>query len=163
MPDRTTDILNWLDQTRREVKQILDRLQPDDWEKPIQEEDQHWTARQIVSHMVSAQKGMSGQIARISAGEETVPPDFDLNRWNRRSVEKSADKTPQELLAALDEDREALKQTLRGLQDSDFDKRGRHGSLRIMSVEEIARLIGTHEAEHARIIAEKLGLPVELG
>jgi hypothetical protein len=163
MPDRTTDILNWLDQTRREVKQILDRLQPDDWEKPIQEEDQHWTARQIVSHMVSAQKGMSGQIARISAGEETVPPDFDLNRWNRRSVEKSADKTPQELLAALDEDREALKQTLRGLQDSDFDKRGRHGSLRIMSVEEIAHLIGTHEAEHARIIAEKLGLPVELG
>jgi uncharacterized damage-inducible protein DinB len=157
MPDRTTDILNALDRNRREVRQILDRLQPDDWEKTIQEDDQHWTVRQIVSHMVSAQKGMLGQIMRINAGEETVPPDFDLNRWNQRSVQKSADKTPQELLAALDEDREALKQTLRGLQDSDFEKRGRHGSLRIMSIEEIARLIGTHEVEHARTIAEKLG------
>lgn len=162
MPDRTADILNSLDQNRREVKQILDRLQPDDWEKTIQEADQRWTVRQIVTHMVSAQKGMSGQIVRINAGEETVPPDFDLNRWNQRSVQKSADKTPQELLDALDEDREALKQTLRGLQDSDYDKRGRHGSLLIMSIEEIARLIGTHEADHARIIAEKLGLPVDL-
>ena len=158
MSDRITDILNWLDQTRHEVKQILGRLQATDWEKEIQDEDQKWTVRQIVSHMVSAQKGMSGQIAGIKDGAEGVPPDFDLHRWNRRSIEKAGDKSPQELLTTLDEDRAALKETMSNLQEADLDKRGRHGSLRIMSIEEIARLIGTHEAEHAQVIANKLGL-----
>lgn len=101
---------------------------------------------------------MTVQITRINAGEETVPPDFDLNRWNKRSVEKAADKQPPELLTALDEGRTALKQVLDGLSDSDLDKRGRHSSLQIMSIEEIARLIGTHETDHMKIIADRLGL-----
>ena len=33
-----------------------------------------------------------------------------------------------------------------------------HSSLRIMTVEEIAREIGKHEAEHAAMIASRLGL-----
>ena len=158
MSNRVTDILNSLEQTRHEVKQVLDRLQLADWEKEIQDDDQKWTVRQIVSHMVSAQKGMSVQIVRIKEGEEGVSPDFDVHRWNQRSVQKSADKTPQELLTALDEDRAVLKQTVSGLQEADLDKRGRHGSLKIMTIEEIALLIGTHEADHARIIANRLGL-----
>ncbi|MCC7451373.1 MAG: DinB family protein [Anaerolineae bacterium] len=156
MSDRKTAIVAVLDQTRQQLNALLDRLQPGDWETQIQEEDQRWTVRQIISHLMEAQRGMTHQITRINAGEETVPPDFDLNRWNRRSVEKAADKQPPELIAALEEGRTALKQVLTGLSDSDLEKRGRHGSLQIMSIEEIARLIGTHEADHARIIAEGL-------
>ncbi len=158
MSMRKTAIVNLLDQTRQQLKAVLDRLQPGDWETPVQEADQKWTVRQIVSHLVDAQRGMTVQITRINAGEATVPPDFDLNRWNKRSVEKAADKQPPELLTALDEGRTALKQVLDGLSDSDLDKRGRHSSLQIMSIEEIARLIGTHEADHTKIIADRLGL-----
>jgi len=156
MSNRKAAIVDVLDQTRQQLKALLDRLQPGDWETPIQEEDQRWTVRQIISHLAEAQRGMTAQITRINAGEDTVPPDFDLNRWNKRVVEKAADKQPPELIAALDEGRNALKQVLDGLNDSDLDKRGRHGSLQIMSIEEIARLIGTHEADHTRIIVERL-------
>ncbi len=158
MSKRMDDILKQLDQTRQSLKNVLDRLQPGDWERSIQDEDQQWTARQILSHLVDAQRGMTNQLGKISLGEDVIPPDFDLNRWNRRAVEKAADKTTHELLAALDEGRAALKQALGGLSDEQLDKRGRHSSLKIMSVEEIAHLIGTHEADHARIIADKLGL-----
>ncbi len=157
MSDRKSAILDLLDQTRQTLKGVLDHVVPDDWEKTVQEEDQKWTVRQILAHLVDAQKGMTGQIARINAGEEPIPPDFDLNRWNKRAVEKSAERTPQELLVALDEGRVTLKRTLDAMSDSDFDKKGRHSSLQIMSLEEIARQIGTHESDHARIVAQRLG------
>ncbi len=158
MSDRKNDLLTLLDQTRQTLKGVLDRVQPGDWEKQIQAEDQKWTIRQIVSHLVDAQRGMTTQVSRIGAGEEPIPPDFDLNRWNRRAVEKAAGKTPQKLLSALDEGRVSLKQVVSGLSDEQLDRRGRHSSLRIMTVEEIIRQIGTHEADHARIIADKLGI-----
>jgi uncharacterized damage-inducible protein DinB len=163
MSSRMDDILHQLDQTRHTLRSVLDHLQIDDWEKTIQDEDQKWTVRQIVSHLFDAQRGMTGQISKISVGEEVIPPDFDLNRWNRRAVEKQADKTPQELVAGLEDGRTALKQVLNGLTDEQLDKRGRHSSLQIMSVEEIIRQIATHEADHARIIAEKLGLSSQIG
>src|SRR5260221_12389545 len=103
MADRKTEVLNTLVAGRQKLNAVLDQLQPDDWEKPIQEADQQWTVRQIVAHLVDAQKGMAGQIAKINAGTEAIPPDFDLSRWNKRAVEKSSDKTQQELLAALAE------------------------------------------------------------
>jgi hypothetical protein len=157
MSDRKTAILGDLDQTRQSLIQVLDSMAPDDWEKTIQEADQHWTVRQIVAHLVDAQRGMTGQISKINAGEEPIPPDFDLSRWNKRAVEKSADKSSQELLKALEDGRVALKQAVETLTDADLDKQGRHSSLEIMSLEQIARLIGAHEAEHAAMIAQKLG------
>src|SRR5258708_17590761 len=158
MSDRRTEIIQALEQSRQKLKGIISRLKPDDWEKTIQDEDQKWTVRQIVAHLVSGQKGMFNQIVGISEGKEGVPPDFDLNRWNRRSVEKSAERTPQDLLTALDADQAELKRFISILPEENFDKQGRHGSLRIMSIEEIGLLIASHEADHTQIIADKLGL-----
>lgn len=157
MSQRKAALLTSLDQNRQTLNGVLVRLKPSDWELRVQEGDQMWTVRQFLTHIVDAQKGMTGQMRRINAGEEAIPPDFDLNRWNRRAVEKGAAKTPEELLAGLEADRGALVEFLNGLADSDLDKRGRHSTLQIMSIEEIARLIGTHEAEHAEQIAAKIG------
>src|SRR5258706_12174075 len=103
MTDRKTDIVQQLDQSRQTVKSVLDRLQPADWETPIQDGDQRWSARAMLVHMVDAQRGMTNQLSKIAAGEDVIPPDFDLSRWNRRQGEKKADKNLPGLLAALGE------------------------------------------------------------
>src|SRR5260221_4422669 len=121
MSDRRTEIIQALDQSRQKLKGVISRLQPDDWEKTIQDEDQKWTARQILSHLVSGQKGMFNNMVGINEGKERVSSDFDVNRWNRRNVEKSAERTPQELLAALDADQVELKRLINSLPDESFD------------------------------------------
>src|SRR5579859_842244 len=158
MTDRKNEVLNTIETGRQRLNTVLNQLEPGDWEKSIQEADQQWTVRQIVAHLVDAQKGMTGQIAKINAGTEAIPADFDLSRWNKRAVEKSADKTQQELLAALAEGHGALMQLIESMAESDFQKQGRHSSLRIMTLEEIGKEVGTHEMEHAQVIADKLGL-----
>jgi uncharacterized damage-inducible protein DinB len=160
MSDRKQAILHKLAQARIKLMGVLHQLQPDDWEKAVQEADSKWTVRQIVTHLVDAQKGMTGQMTTINGGQEAIPEDFDLDRWNKRAVEKNADKTPQDLMTALHEGRTKLISFVNGLSDADLDKKGRHSSLEIMTIEQIATLIGSHEAEHAQIIAESLGLKV---
>lgn len=160
MSDRKTQIIKELDEARANFKRLAERLTPQDWETPVQDADQRWTAHQMLIHLVDSQRGMMGQMTRISAGQEGVPPDFDLSRWNVRHVQKNAEKTVPELLTELDEGQIALRKTVNDLTDAALDKQGRHSSLEIMSVEQIARLIASHEAEHTQIIADRLGLSV---
>nr|AIA11666.1 DinB superfamily [uncultured bacterium] len=158
MPDRKQTILDILNQGRAKLTHVINQLQPTDWDKSVQEGDQKWTVKQIITHLVDAQKGMTGQITTISSGQEAIPADFDLDRWNKRAVEKGADKTSEDLLTALDEGRTKLLDLVKTFSDTQLDQKGRHSSLAIMSVEEIVTLIGTHEAEHASLIAQALSL-----
>lgn len=161
MSDRKTETLAFLENSRETLKRVLVQLQPEDWEKTVQDEDQKWTVRQILVHLADSHKGLSNQLMAFVEGRELIPPDFDLNRWNRRTVEKGADKTPAELIQVLEVGHTRLKEIIAGLNDTDFDKKGRHSSLQIMSVEELTRQIGDHEAAHARTIAERLGLSLD--
>lgn len=154
--ERKTELINNLDRSRQALNTLLSKLTPADWETQIHD-DEKWTVRQIVSHLVDSQRGMIGQMKRIVVGEETVPADFDVNRWNKRSVQKMADKTPEELVKSLNEDHEALKHFIRELDEADFEKRGRHANLSILTVEQFARIVASHEADHTQSIAQKLG------
>lgn len=155
---RLHSTIAYLDDSRADLRAILTRLSKEDWEAPIQDEDLQWTARQIIAHLVDAQRGMLGQMMKINQGAEAIPPDFDLARWNKRAVEKQSERTPDDLLAQLTDDFAKLTTFLATLTDADLDKRGRHSSLQIMSIEETARLIGEHERHHAQTIAAKLAL-----
>ena len=154
---RQQSILQQLSESYTYLTDHLGRLAPAEWERQVQEGDQQWTVRQILVHLVDAQRGMTGQMMRISQGEETVPPDFDLNRWNKRAVEKNAERTPDDLMAQLKTDYDKLTSFVGTLSDADLDKRGRHSSLVIMSIEEIARLIASHEMDHMHLIEAKVG------
>ena len=160
LTERSQAILTELERQRAALLSVLNRLSPEQWEIAVQEGDAHWTARQMLSHLYDAERGMTGQAMRIAAGEEPIPPDFDLNRWNKRSVEKLNEKTPAELLQSLTETRARLKDTLAKMTDADLDKVGRHSTLRMMSVEAILREIGIHEIIHAKAIAEAFHWPV---
>jgi len=159
MIDRKHALSTGLLQAHATLDAVLDQLTPSQWESPIQEADARWTTRQLLSHLCDAARGQAGQITRIVAGEETVPPDFDLNRWNKRTVEKANDRSVAELRQTLADNHALVAKTLAAVSDADLDKVGRHSSLNMMIVETIFRLIGTHEIVHAKDIAQVFGLP----
>jgi hypothetical protein len=97
-------------------------------------------------------------MAQIKGGGEGVPPDFDLARWNKRVVDKLSDKRPEELLAGMAENRSALFAFMDTLDEADWDKKGRHASLQVMSIEEVCHLIADHEALHLTGIRKALSI-----
>jgi len=53
--------------------------------------------------------------------------------------------------------RRALLGFIDSLEESDWDKKGRHASLKIMTIEEVCHLIADHEALHLTGVREALG------
>jgi uncharacterized protein (TIGR03083 family) len=156
---RTLDeIRDELSATRRVLNAVLDQV-GDRWDAPVYSEGAAWNVRQLLMHLAITDQAHNNMVMGFAEGREIVPADFDVERYNRRSVEKRADMTPEQARQSLAESRGALLQWLDGVTDeSVYEKTGRHGSMNIYSIRQILRLMGQHEQNHALDIARVLGI-----
>ncbi len=77
----------------------LAALPPAAWETPVYSEGQTWTVRDVLAHLVSAERGHQRLIADVAAGGSGSPPDFNVDEYNRRHVAALAGRSPADLLA----------------------------------------------------------------
>lgn len=141
---------------REELLAALSGLTEDQWAARGYAEGSEWAVADVLRHVADSERGMTALMAQIKGGGEGVPADFDLGRWNRRVVEKLSDKSPQEVLAGMAANRAALLAFIDSLEEVDWHKKGRHASLRIMTIEEVCHLIADHERQHLAGIMEAL-------
>lgn len=115
-----------------------------------------WTIRQLAIHLAIADKGHNNMLQYIARGEELIPPDYDLDRFNKRSVEKSAEMTLDQARASLAQSRAEFLEWVKTIDDETLKKEGRHASMRIMSISEIMNIMAWHEDSHAKDIENHL-------
>lgn len=120
-----------------------------------------WNVRQIVAHVADADLGHNRQVMGIAEDQEVISADFDLERYNKRVTEKTAEKTIEQAQAELKKQREDLHAWLDTLDEAKLDKIGRHATLKMMPVERILQILSRHEQEHATDIARTLNINVE--
>ena len=150
MPERKRWIEEWLGSSRRFLLSVIEAVRDEDWQHVAHDDEARWTARDVLAHVVGAEPSLLGLVTRAQAEGRYVPrPDFDLDFWNRRQVEKRAEKSPADLLAELDSNRVATLKLLADLPESALDLPVRHPSYGDMTVEDVFRLIGFHERLHA--------------
>jgi hypothetical protein len=149
--DRKSDIRTLITTSHSESWPILEKLDTADGETILyQEDDYSWSVHNLISHLADAERGMLGQAQRAVAGKMTVPDDFDLDRWNRGAVRKSASKHIPEILDQLQEAYTAGLEFLDGLDEDKLDVEGRHASGDILTIEGFLRRIALHRLEHAK-------------
>ena len=151
---KKTEIVNKLNATRSALLAFFNGLEEWAWGTAVYHEETNWTISDILRHLVDAERGMTGLIAQWQQGKDPVPPDFDLARWNNRAIQKTAEKSPDELLTELQENRRNLLNLVETIQPADWAKQGRHGSLHIMSIEQVCHLIADHELAHLAVMEE---------
>lgn len=142
---------------RRHLDDVLNQV-GDRWETQVYSEGAAWSVRQLAIHLMISDRGQNNMVMAIAKGENTIPEDFDLERYNRRSVEKRADTTPEEIRAALNATRTELNDWLDTITDETLEKKGRHGTMRILSISEILDVMANHERTHADDILKALGV-----
>ena len=139
---------------------IFKRLTPDQWNQPVpSEEGADWKARDVLSHAAVSEGSQLIVIQRVLAGQGGVPDDFDLNRYNRRSVQKQAERTPAELLDNIARDHAQALAALEALDDADLDKSGRHARGDTLTIAEFFQRITEHRRQHAEELARQMGIP----
>jgi len=131
--------------------EILRAIPEAQWATPVpSEEEAPWTAKDVLIHLAVSEAGILTPITRYVNGEPGVPTDFDLNRYNRSSVKKRADKTVPELLAEIEAAHAALLAKLETLSEADLDKTGRHARGDTLTIEGFFRRTSEHRLQHAR-------------
>jgi hypothetical protein len=157
MSERIEKIKTNLADARQHLNTILDKV-GDRWDTQVYSDGAAWTARQLAIHLMVTDKGHNNTLKGIANGEETIPADFDLERFNRRSVEKRAETSVEEARAGLAATAAERDRWLDTIDDAALDKKGRHGSMRILSVQEILQVIADHDRDHGNDIATALNI-----
>lgn len=150
MTDRKARILERIEADHAASLAILNDLTELEWDKPVpSDEGFDWKGRDVLAHLAVSEGGQLGQLTRCVAGEMTVPDDFDLARFNRRSVQKQADKPVPALLADIERGHAEVLKTLQAVSEADLDKSGRHARGDVITVEQFFVRITEHRREHA--------------
>ena len=139
-------------QEEGELTQLkLSRITPAQWEKPVYSEGQLWTARDVLAHLVAAERGHQRLIGNVAQGGPGAPADLDIDRYNRGTVAQLAGCTVEELLLDAAEVRRETVALVSALDDADLDRRGRHPVLgEDAALVDMIRIIVMHVKMHLR-------------
>lgn len=111
-----------------------------------------WTIRQLAIHLMIADAGHVNMLKGIASGNEIITPDYDVERFNRRSVEKNNALTIAQAIEGMARSRQELLDWLATIDESVLDKQGLHASMQVLSIRQILNVMAAHETAHAKDI-----------
>jgi hypothetical protein len=159
MSNRKAQLRQTIEADHAACMAVLRRLTPEQWQTPVpSDEGAEWKARDVLAHIAVSESGQLGQITRVLGGGQGVPDDFDLNRFNRRSVQKQAETSVDDLLATIERDFAKVLEALDAVSEADLDKAGRHARGDSLTVAQFFHRVTEHRRQHAEEIARSLGL-----
>jgi uncharacterized protein (TIGR03083 family) len=158
--DKIAEIRRKKAATYQDLRALFEGLNEADWGRPAQGHRDGWTVRDLLAHLVAAGAGLLRVAQLIADGRLNMPPDFDLDRWNRRQIEKQEERTNAQLLDGLDMQQRDVLAYLDALAADDgaavLSRRGRHAIFGETTVEYILRRIYRHEWEHTAELRQAL-------
>ncbi len=109
-----------------------------------------WTLRQVLAHLVAAEKSLTRLVSNILGGGKGTPEDFELNVYNERKVAELRDISMDELAEHFAGLRRETAALVTGLQPADLALTGRHPFLGVAPLAEIIKIIYRHNQIHQR-------------
>jgi uncharacterized damage-inducible protein DinB len=156
MGDRKAAIREHMQAQHAQSWPMLAALNPEDGDKLVYDAPEAWTVHGVLAHLADAEHGLLGQVRRLLAGQQTVPEDFDLARWNRSAVRRGSEKSIRQLLQAIQEAYDDALAFLEDLDEEALDLSGRSSPGETWTLEHFLRRSATHRAEHAADIQKAL-------
>ena len=148
---RKTDIRHHAKTNHQRLLNVVARLKPSDFDLPVYgaHHENGWHVRNILAHLEAAAAGMLQSARAIVAGEDPLPSNFDLHRWNQIKVRKAAGISEKVLLVRIERSHQNWMQFLEEIPDGDLHRRGRHALGDVLTVEGFMLRYAEHEAHHA--------------
>lgn len=156
-----SEVDNLVRKLREEGEALSARLAAvpaDRWNAPVYAEGAAWDARDVLAHLVSAERGHQRLIRNVAQGGPGSPAGFDVDAYNEDHVGRLAARTPAELLADLQAVRADTITLVASLTEEDLARRGRHPALgENAALADFIRIVTLHGRLHLRDLARSLG------
>lgn len=131
-------------------------LTDEQWRTKVYTEDAMWSIRDVLSHLVSSERGLVNLFERIRAGGEGVSEDFSIDRYNAAQQERMKALPPRELLRQYKEVRSNSVVWAAGLKEEELEIAGRHPFLGMTKIRDMIKMLYIHNQNHYRDIKKAL-------
>ena len=131
-------------------------LDGDQWQIEVYTEGTVWTIRDIVAHLMTAERAFAILFERIRRGGSGVTEDFAVDRYNASQQHSTKDSSPSDLLQSFGLARVALVKWLSGLAEEELDRKGRHPHLGVTGLREMIKMVYIHSQLHYRDVRRVL-------
>lgn len=159
--DKKKSLIESAETTRAKVLSVIESATDEQLQTKVSSHDEAWTILEVAKHLYVSEDGMVKLMQQIKNHKDPniipgVPTDFDRDRYNKRQVQKLEQLNKEDILTKLNESRDNFVKFVETLSEQDFNKKGRHASLKVLSIEEIIKIIPEHEIEHLAKIENAL-------
>lgn len=152
------EIRAYLDKSMTKFENLVNNLKEEDLNTRIQDKEGGWTVIEILRHIQNSERGMTGTVQAVLEGKEGAPEDFDIKKYNARTLEKMQDLTLDEIKSNMINYRVRTLEVLDSVKEDGWEKTGRHATLDIFTVKRFFEIIGWHQQHHLKGIREKFNL-----
>ena len=135
---------------------IFSELTADQWQAEVYTEGEVWTIRNVLSHFVTAERGLVKLFDQIRQGGVGVTDDFSIDRYNSSQQVKTKELTPAELLEQYKEIRANSVSWVSSLKDEELGIKGRHPFLGETTLREMIKMLYLHNQIHYRDLKKAL-------
>src|SRR6266540_679958 len=130
--------------------EVFSGLKEDQWQMEVYTEGATWTIRNILSHFVTAERGLIKLFEQIRQGGAGAADDFSIDRYNAAMQERTKELAPLDLLEQYMQVRANSIAWVSGLKDSELEIIGRHPFLETTTIREMIKLLYIHNQTHYR-------------
>jgi hypothetical protein len=145
-----TELAEKLKTEGEKMVSIFSGIRDDQWGQEVYTEETTWTIRNILSHFITAERGLVKLFEQIRQGGAGASQDFSIDRYNAAMQERTKEMTPPDLLEQYKQVRANSVAWVSGLNDSELEIVGRHPFLEITTVREMIKLLYIHNQTHYR-------------
>jgi hypothetical protein len=144
------NLLSQLEQQGRETAALLRGI--DEKKSQHRYAPGKWTIREVVGHLVDAERVFTYRAVTFARGDPTKLPSFDENVWAKTS--NAARRSMADLIAEFEAVRAATIALFRGFSDEEFARSGT-ASNNPVSVRALAYIVAGHERHHVKVLHDR--------
>jgi len=145
-----TGLVEKLKSEGEKIYAIFSAFTDSQWNSEVYTEGTTWTIRNVLSHLVTSERGLLKLFEQIRQGGEGVSLDFSIDRYNASMQARSKDLTPSELLEQYKEIRANSINWVSGLKEEELEIKGRHPFLGVTTIREMIKMLYIHNQTHYR-------------
>jgi hypothetical protein len=151
-----TELAQKLKSEGDKMASVFNGLTDEQWNQEVYTEGSTWTIRNILSHLVTSERGLLKLFEKIRHGGEGSPDDFSIDRYNAAMQERTKAATPQELLEQYKEVRSHATAWVSSLKEAELEITGRHPFLGQTMLRDMIKMLYIHNLDHYRDMKKTL-------
>jgi len=156
MGNRVNGLVARLQKGNDKTLETLHSLSKEQWQRVLYEEPYPWTVRDMVAHLLSAEKGLRRIAKNVKAGGPGAPQGFDYDAHNAEEQVRLAGVPSKKLLVSLADARAATIAWVSELDEAILDRTGYHPALGEITLEMLINAFHGHQLMHMRDLKARL-------